>query len=126
VVATDPPEDADEAALSAAPTILGGAFGDHVDEPRRVPMPDLRSSNVRTRVLLAVRDGAIIQRRSRLQWWTTDVHFRRLSAAERKHLFALLNDGTVRFVSDPTRHGHGRYELAWPGDTHPAHGDTHR
>ncbi|GAA4735496.1 hypothetical protein GCM10023350_19150 [Nocardioides endophyticus] len=87
-------------------------------------MPQQPSRDVRTRVLVAVRDGAIIQRRSRLQWWTTDVHFRRLSAAERKHLFALLNDGTVRFVNDPTRQGHGRYELASPSDIPPSVGGT--
>lgn len=75
-------------------------------------MPHLPTTDVRTRVLVAVRDGAIIQRRSRLQWRTADVHYRGLSAAEKKHLIALLNDGTVRFVNDATRQGHGRYELA--------------
>ena len=81
-------------------------------------MPHLPSRDVRTRVLVAVRDGAIIQRRSRLQWWTDDVHYRPLSAAERKHLLALLTDGIVRFVNDAARPGHGRYELARPSDTH--------
>ena len=81
-------------------------------------MPHLPSRDVRTRVLVAVRDGAIIQRRSRLQWWTADVHHRPLSAAERKHLLTLLSDGTVRFVTDATRPGHGRYELAQPSDPH--------
>jgi hypothetical protein len=85
-------------------------------------MPHLSSQDVRTRVLVAVRDGAIIQRRSRLQWRTADTHFRRLSTAERKHLLALLTDGTVRFVNDATRHGHGRYELALPSDTQPSVG----
>jgi hypothetical protein len=75
-------------------------------------MPHPPSRDVRTRVLVAVRDGAIIQRRSRVQWWTTAAHYRRLSAAEKKHLLALLNDGTVRFVNDATRPGHGRYEIA--------------
>lgn len=80
-------------------------------------MPHLPSQDVRTRVLVAVRDGAIIQRRSRLQWRTADAHYRPLSTAERKHLLALLNDGTVWFVNDATRQGHGRYELALPSDS---------
>lgn len=75
-------------------------------------MPNPQSQDVRTRVLVAVRDGAIIQRRSRLQWWTSDEDYRRLSAAEKKHLLALLSDGTVRFVGDAVRQGHGRYEIA--------------
>jgi hypothetical protein len=87
-------------------------------------MPRLPSQHVRTRVLVAVREGAIIQRRSRLQWWTADADYRRLSDAEKKHLLALLNDGTVRFVNDATRQGHGRYELARPSDTQPAVRDT--
>lgn len=57
------------------------------------------TSPVRARVLAAVERNDITRKGSRLRWWITETEHRRLTNAERLHLYALISDGEVEFLT---------------------------
>jgi hypothetical protein len=74
-------------------------------------------TDVRDRVLTAVRNHDIDQRRSRLRWRTGSTGYRPLTDAERKHFLALLNDRSIRMIhAGGHRPGHGNYEIVPDGE----------
>lgn len=54
-------------------------------------------TNVRSRVLRAVEANDITRNRKGIRWWTSETEYRLLTAAERRHLTALMDEGLVRF-----------------------------
>jgi hypothetical protein len=79
------------------------------------------NGEVRERVLAAVANHDITgtNHGRRLKWWTSEHDFRRLTAAERRYLYALRDKGLVKWegAAGYTHDYRGYYVLTRDGET---------